>query len=146
MIKENLTKVISHFDQLGLVWVEAVLQDKTEIARLSNSLSLPHHQLYEVWLMSEGEGCFSRRAIQKACFNSIEELLIHFDPERSTVPSYAQGKRMSLLANFASNLHFQDADFDYSILGLTPGQVISVVFGSKPAMRMVYERGLRFKK
>jgi hypothetical protein len=135
--------IIERFDLQNTIWIRAVLQSRTEVARLSNTMSLPRHQLYEVWLLPEAEPAFSPLSLEKACFNRIEEMVFFYDPEVSRAPSHACGKQLNLLSAFANNLAYEDSRWNYSVCGTEFGQVISVVFGSWAAMKIMYDRGLR---
>lgn len=136
-------KTIQQFDEHNSVWLSAVLKDNTEVAKLSNLMSRPGFQLYEVWLVDENGELLSLELLQKICFNSIEELSNYYSPEKSADPLHAAGRELDLVHEFSINLHVSDACFHHSVVNTAHGPVASIVFGSFKAMKLMYERGLR---
>lgn len=136
-------KTLDHFDQHNGVWMRAVQKTDTPVALLSGQLVTGQCQLYEIWLMPEHDSTFSSAFLEKSCFNSVEHLLRLYQVEQSPLPMHAAGKRHVLVREFAVNLDPTDALFDFSILRQPAGPIISVVFGSRRAMRVMYEKGLR---
>jgi hypothetical protein len=136
-------QVIPHFDRHNNVWLRAVQQTDTAIADLSGRLVTGQCQLYEVWLLPENEPALSTGFLEKACFNKAEDLLHFYEVGKTRLPAHAYGKQCELLAVFATNLHMGDARFHFSVERTLLGPVISIVFGSRRAMRAVYEKGLR---
>lgn len=136
-------KTLEHFDQHNGQHIRAVQKLDTNVALLSQRLVTRQCQLYEVWLMPEHEEAFSSAFLDRACFNSVEQLLRMYDLEVSPAPLHASGKRHILVAEFAINLYVPDTEFHFSVQRTPSGPVISVVFGSHRAMKQMYDDGLR---
>lgn len=136
-------KVIQRFDDHYGFWLTAVQQENTEVARLSNQLSLPGCQLYEVWLMDENMQMLSPAFLQKTCFNSVEDLSRYYCPDKSPSPFHAASRELDLVREIGIGLKSPDACFHHSVVRTPHGKVASIVFGSCKAMTRMYEAGLR---
>jgi hypothetical protein len=136
-------KTIEEFDQHRCVWLRAVPQESTDVTRLSQHLAIGQCQLYEVWLLPQREPALSSDFLKEARFDTIEGLRDFYQVESSPLPLHASSMQHELWSKFVNHLHFSDTEFHFSILRTVYGPVISVVFGSRRAMRIVYDHGLR---
>jgi hypothetical protein len=139
-------KEISLFDKIGQLQLQAIEQDDTPVARFSRKLSLPHRQLHEVWVLPAQGRYFTTDDVEKMHFREIDKVIDLYDPELSGAPIHAMAKQIDLVQTFAINLAIDDARFDYSILRFANRPILSIVFGSRQAMSLVYAKGLREKK
>ncbi len=142
-LKGRIMKVIQQFDDHHGSWLTAVQKENTEVARLSNRLSLPGYQLYEVWLMDENMQMLSPALLKKICFNSVEELSLFYRPDKSPEPFHAASRELDLVREIGIGLRLPDTCFHHSVVSTPHGPVASIVFGSCKAMTRMYEEGLR---
>lgn len=138
-------KVIERFDQHNSAWLRAILKEDTPVAIFSNQLTLPGHQLYEVWLLPEGAQFITPDFLEAACFNSVAELLKRYQFDETDFKVHAAGIEGRLVSDFGIGLKPNVTHFHYSVLETKDGPVISVVFGSYKAMEKMYDRDLRLR-
>lgn len=137
---------ISQFDKIGRLQLRAIGQNDTEVACLSNQLSLPHMQLYEVHVLPAQDRYFTPDHVEQMHFRELGKVVDFYDPELSAAPLHAMARQIDLVETFAINLAPEDARFDYSLLYFANRPVLSIVFGSKKAMALMYDKGLRQQK
>jgi len=137
--------MIQQFDEHNGIWLSAVVQEDTVIARFSNQLSLPGYQLYEAWLMDENTQMLSAALLQKMCFSSVSELSCLYCPRKSPEPYHAVSREFDLVREIGIGLGWSDASFHHSEIVTPLGPVASIVFGSFRAMEQMYQAGLRKK-
>ncbi len=142
-LKGSTMKVIQQFDEHSGEWISAVQKNDTAVALLSNHLSRPGFQLYEVWILDENGQMISPALLEKMCFSSIEALSAFYCPETSQEPLRAASRELDLVHEVAIGLRPVDACFHHSVQQTANGPVCSIVFGSPAAMHLMYERGLR---
>jgi hypothetical protein len=145
-LKGEVMKIIPRFDQINGAWLKAVQQSNTPVAELSGRLVTGQCQLYEAWLTPENEPVLSPAFLTQACCDTPEDLLEYYEVDHSPYPLHVVGREHDLATEIGINLSPRETSFHFSVLRTQQGPVISVVFGSCRAMRMVYERGLRERK
>lgn len=140
---KTLPKVINEFEHHNKESLRAILQEDSPIVDLSNLLSRPGFQLYEVHLVPQDEDAITQRFLEGACFNSAEQLLASYQFEVTDKKMHLIGIQARLVSDFGIGLSPHDAQFHFSLQRTKSGPVISVVFGSYRAMAVVYDRQLR---
>lgn len=134
---------ISPFDQIGRLQLRAVGRDDTDTECLRKQLPLSQMQLYEVWVVPEKGQCFTSADVQEMHIRELRKVIDIYDPELSDAPLHAMSKQIDLLETFAINLTIGEARFEYAILPLAIGPVLSIVFGSRKAMSHTYTKAMR---
>ena len=139
-------KVLNEFDQHNHEFLRAILQLNTPVAELSNRLSRPGHQLYEVYLLPQYENSITQRFLEGASFNTPGQLLAVYQFEETEMKMHVVGVQARLVSEFGIGLSLPDARFHVSLQKTNDGLVISVVFGSRLAMNIMYQQGFRSRQ
>ncbi len=124
--------------QINSVYLRAVRQLDSSVARLCNEHISSSFQLVEVWLLPENAAAITPQFLEKATANSIGNLLMMIGDK-----AYLDPLRYKLIDRFLPRLPVFESYWHYSILGVQDGHVISIVFGSQNAMDEMYNHGLR---